>query len=335
MPEFIMEGIYRIGVVLPDNPLRELNSYLIRGEERNLLIDTGFRREECKKALLQGLRELQVDTKKLDILLTHHHSDHSGLAADIASETSKIYISRKDLAQLTSVLHGDFHEKRHTRYLKEGFPEQKLLLVRAHNPATALAMKQIDNRFVPLEEGDILTVGPYHLQMIAVPGHTSGNSMFWMKAQGVMFTGDHILFDISPNIMARTHVEDALGEYLESLEKVRSYPVRLALPGHRKSGNYRERIDTLISHHEKRLQEVLTALKKQPGMTAYEAAGHMTWRIRANSWDEFPPIQQWYAVGECMAHLDYLVKRSLICREEIHGIRHYYCSAIPDGLRFC
>ena len=43
MAERISEGLYRIPVPLPGNPLRELNSYLLTGGERAVLIDTGFR----------------------------------------------------------------------------------------------------------------------------------------------------------------------------------------------------------------------------------------------------------------------------------------------------
>ena len=46
--EQVKENIYRLGVTLPQNPLSELNSYLIRGGERDLLIDTGFRRPQYK-----------------------------------------------------------------------------------------------------------------------------------------------------------------------------------------------------------------------------------------------------------------------------------------------
>lgn len=45
--EQIRDNIFRIGVPLRGNPLKEVNSYLIRGRERDLLIDTGFRRQEC------------------------------------------------------------------------------------------------------------------------------------------------------------------------------------------------------------------------------------------------------------------------------------------------
>ena len=79
-----IEGnIYLIPVPLPDNPLRNLNSYVIRAEGggRHLLIDTGFRRDECRDALLAGLGELDVRLEDTDIFLTHLHSDHTSRTA--------------------------------------------------------------------------------------------------------------------------------------------------------------------------------------------------------------------------------------------------------------
>ena len=97
----IEDNIYTIPVPLPNNPLRQLNSYVIKGEGRNLVIDTGFKLEECRKALCDGLEELGVDMNCTDIFLTHLHSDHSGLAAELATQSSKIYISRADGELLT------------------------------------------------------------------------------------------------------------------------------------------------------------------------------------------------------------------------------------------
>ena len=92
----IEDNIYTIPVPLPNNPLRSLNSYVIKGEDRNLLIDTGFRLEACRQALTEGLAELDVDMSVTDIFLTHMHADHTGLAVDLASESSRLYISRED-----------------------------------------------------------------------------------------------------------------------------------------------------------------------------------------------------------------------------------------------
>ena len=46
----IIPNLFQIPVPLPDNPLRELNAYLIRGTDRSLLIDTGFRLPPCRGA---------------------------------------------------------------------------------------------------------------------------------------------------------------------------------------------------------------------------------------------------------------------------------------------
>ena len=130
-----------------------------------------------------------------------------------------------------------------------------------------------------------------------------------------MFTGDHVLFDISPNITSWLEMEDALGSYLDSLRAVRELPVRLALPGHRGRGELAPRVGALLEHHARRLEELRTILRNEPGLTAYQAAGRMRWRIRASSWEDFPLAQKWFAVGECMAHLDYLRLRGLAARD--------------------
>ena len=69
----VLPEVFRIPVPLEGNPLKELNSYLFRGsreaKQRNLLVDTGFRTEGCKKALLKGLGQLGVSMEDTDILL--------------------------------------------------------------------------------------------------------------------------------------------------------------------------------------------------------------------------------------------------------------------------
>ena len=83
----VLPEVFRIPVPLEGNPLKELNSYLFRGsreaKQRNLLVDTGFRTEGCKKALLKGLGQLGVSMEDTDILLTHLHADHSGNAPEL------------------------------------------------------------------------------------------------------------------------------------------------------------------------------------------------------------------------------------------------------------
>ena len=177
---------------------------------------------------------------------------------------------------------------------------------------------------VPVREGDIIDLGNRALTIIELPGHTPGNTMFYLRDQQIMFTGDHILFDITPNITHWQGFEDSLGSYLDQLRRVRDIPVRLALPGHRKTGDYRARIDSILDHHRRRINDALQIIESHPGMSAYEIAGYMKWKIRAADWDSFPVVQKWFAVGECLSHLDYLLKRNKIRYESADGAKRYY-----------
>ena len=42
---------------------------------------------------------------------------------------------------------------------------------------------------------------------------------------------------------------------------------------------------------------------------------HMTWDIRCRGWEDFPTPQKWFAVGEALAHLEYLMDRSEVDRQ--------------------
>src|SRR5512137_1278711 len=96
MVDEVMDGLYRIEVPLPNSPLKELNSYVIKGDGRDLVIDTGFNRTVCHEAMRAGLDALDCDPDRTDFLITHMHSDHSGLVARLAGGKSRVYFSRID-----------------------------------------------------------------------------------------------------------------------------------------------------------------------------------------------------------------------------------------------
>src|SRR4030042_2323265 len=91
MIENIMANLYRIEIPHPKNPLKALNSYVIKSPERNLIIDTGWNQQECMDAMQAGLNELEIDIRKTDFFITHLHTDHFGLISNLITDTSKIY----------------------------------------------------------------------------------------------------------------------------------------------------------------------------------------------------------------------------------------------------
>ena len=324
--EKVAENIFRIPITLPDNPLRELNSYLIKDPKCSLLIDTGFCLDACREALLNGLNELVESPQAIDIFLTHMHSDHAGLAADIVGEHRRIFVSVKDHGLLTArgAEEGVMLRKLFEGYSAAGMPAFILDNMTKINPAIAYSPRTKSTRYRSVNDGEILSAGGYSLRCVSTPGHTPGHMCLWDEQSGIMFTGDHVLFDITPNITAWSFVHDSLDDYLNSLRTVSKYPVKKALPGHRKTGDFHARVEELLRHHHARLAEIEDIISAAPGSTTYEIAGKMRWKIRANNWSDFPPAQKIFAVGECMSHLDYLLHRDRITSQKDGNVACYF-----------
>ncbi|WP_326975183.1 MBL fold metallo-hydrolase [Caproicibacter sp. BJN0012] len=307
----VFDGIYRIPVNLPRNSLRVLNSYFIRGrgDERNLLIDTGFNMDECRSDLRDGLRELNADVSKTDLYLTHMHSDHSGLAADFGAAGAHILMGKTDYSLQQNYRHDKTWRECFPEYVGLGASDEEMEAIMASTPA----WKYISPPFRAelLQDGDSLFYGGYQFTCISTPGHTPGHLCLYNAANRLMFLGDHVLFDITPNITCWPGVEDSLGDYLESLRKIAAYDVRIPLPGHRttRGMSMAARVEQLLAHHEKRLEETHSILVRRPQQTCYETASQMSWKIRAKSWADFPPAQKMFALGEAKSHLDYLVHK--------------------------
>ena len=323
----ILPGIYRIPVPLAGNPLKELNSYLICGTDRNLLVDTGFHTEDCRRAVEEGLACLGVSMEHTDILVTHLHADHAGNVPDLIRGDHRVYMSGIDPDVMKqnwkSAGEREIHMQQKQCLLKHGIAPLLVEEMLEATPSRKLAGVENFTGYTPLADGDEITVGDYTLRAILTPGHTPGQMCFEILGTGAMLLGDHVLFDITPNITEWPGVEDSLGDYLKSLDKIDRYDVTIPLPGHRKPGDFHSRIAALKEHHARRLQECREVIGKLGHAKLYDIAGNMTWRIRTDSWDTFPAAQRWFALGECLSHMDYLKKRGLIEEHVENGILWY------------
>jgi glyoxylase-like metal-dependent hydrolase (beta-lactamase superfamily II) len=318
-------NLYVIKVRLVGSPLKILNSYVFTGKDRNLLIDTGFNQPECMEDLSAGIRELNLDMEKTDVFLTHLHADHSGLVGKIISPRSKVFIGALDKEFIEMRWYRDEEYKNHivSRFLGDGFPKDEFWQAYTVNPSASLAgVKRFE--MTPMRGGETLTLGDRKLVAIDTPGHTPGHLCLYEADEKIMVLGDMVLFDITPNITSWQTLPNALKHYLESLQKIRRYDVALPLPGHRECHcAMLERIDELLAHHKKRLEEAVGIIASDPGVNAYTVASRLTWSIRAKNWQDFPLAQKWFAFGETLSHLDYLVAEGVISRTVTGGIARY------------
>jgi glyoxylase-like metal-dependent hydrolase (beta-lactamase superfamily II) len=311
MAQEILPNLYRIEVPLPRNPLRAVNSYIIKADGKSLIIDTGMNREECISVLSSGLKELDVDLNKADFFITHLHADHLGLVSTLATDTAKVYFSQAD----ADIINAEAWEEYSNFAVINGFPENEVQRAIQSHPGFKYGTKDYVN-FHILQEGDTISIGDYLFKCIETPGHSPGHICLYEPDKKIFISGDHILSNITPNISLFSNDENPLQEYLTSLDKVYNFNVRLVLPGHRAAfTNFRERIQELKHHHQVRANEVLSILEKENNKDAFQVASQMTWDMSYESWELFPLMQKWFATGEASAHLKYLEEEGKIRRE--------------------
>ena len=309
MIEEISANLYRIEVPLPKNPLKAINSYVVKNMDRNLIIDTGWNQEVCLQVMRAGLKELGVDVAKTDFFITHLHADHFGLVSNLITDPSnKIYFNQPDADRFKA----GFRLEAFLSFARlNGYPENEIQKALQSHPGLKFRPSP-DLTFHILKEGDILSVGDYSFKCIATPGHTWGHMCLYEPGKKIFVSGDHILNDITPNIQLWSDDRNPLEEYLASLDKVSELDIELVLPGHRSIfTNCRERIQELKHHHQKRLDEIISILEKGE-KDAFHVASEMSWDILCDSWDLFPVSQKWFATGEAIAHLKYLKEKGRI-----------------------
>ena len=318
MVKEVCPDLFCIQIPLPDSPLKYLNAYLVRSHDRHLLIDTGLNCEECMQAMEEGLKTIGVDLADMDIFITHFHADHFSLVPKLLTPSTKVYFNRSDAEQ---VEHWAGFDPLIEYAEQHGFPSNQLKSLFEEHPAARFGSDWAPELQL-LDNGQMLSVGDYRFECIETPGHTLGHTCLYEADKKILVSGDHVLIDITPNIQCWREDWNPLKHYMESLKKIWELEVRLVLPGHRRIFNdHRSRVEELIAHHEKRLAEVLNILK-EGAMTAYETAGRMHWDIRADSWDDFPLAQQWFATGEALSHLRYLEENGdILERMDTGGIK--------------
>jgi len=318
----IKPNLYRCQIPLPDSPLKYLNSYIIKSDDRNLIVDTGLNRPECFETMQQGLSALNIDLGQTDFFITHLHADHFGLVTRLLQKSGRLFFNRPE-KEIIETWEG--FEPMIAFAGKNGFPQNDLRKALAAHPGNKFGSEWVPD-FEVLDDNDFIQIGSYQFQCIQTPGHTLGHTCLYEPNQKLLIAGDHLLVDITPNIQCWSENENPLQNYFYSLDKVKALDIEWVLPGHRRLfQNHRKRIQELKDHHQHRLDEVCSILASSPPKHAYDVAAEMTWDIRCDNWHEFPIAQKWFATGEAIAHLNYLAKNARISKTDATKTIQYTC----------
>jgi len=300
----VIKNIFCFPVPLPGSPLKELNCYIVKGDGGNLMVDVGFNTDEGYAAVMGAFKELGLPLARTDIFLTHLHADHTGLIERLKRDCGRIYISETDSVHVDRNFEDDYWIECMSIQGHMGFPEDKTLDYKDHPAYVGGVLTRTD--FVYVTEGMNFSVGGYDFEAIALKGHTPGQTGLYDREKGVLFSGDHILSKITPNINLWDFEADYLGLFLENLKKVRELNVKTLLSAHRPLiSDPKVRIDQLLAHHERRLSRVLEVLSSGKS-TVYDVAMEVEWDYGGGSFGHFPAAQKWFAASEVFAHLEHL-----------------------------
>lgn len=270
--------------VIADNPgpftYTGTGVYII-GKDEVAVIDPGPLSPDHMTALDTALEGCKVT----HVLVTHHHVDHSPLAAPLAAKHGcKVY-----------------------GYGKQTRPPQ----------GGEVRMEAGDDlSFKPdveIRQGDIIKGKDWTIEAIHTPGHTSNHMCFALRDENTLFSGDHIM-GWSTSVISPP--DGDMGDYMDSLERIRARHFDRIWPTH---GPAIEDVDIFvqayIDHRVEREAQILCAItagKNEVIDMVSHIYTHLDKRL-------YPA-----AAHSVLAHLVYMKKRGKIRCEGEAGLKSHY-----------
>lgn len=187
----------------------ETHCYLLEGNDRALLIDTGL-----------GICDISEEVKDLTdkpviAVATHVHWDHIGghkYYPDFYAHEAELNWLSGEFPLSMDTIHG-------------------MVLDRCDPPDgydvnTYEFFQGIPSRV--LHDSDIIDLGGRSITVLHTPGHSPGHMCFWEAARGYLFTGDLVYKDTLFAYYPSTDPQ----AYLKSLERIAKLPANQVFPSH-------------------------------------------------------------------------------------------------------
>jgi len=318
------DGLFGLRLALPF-ALDHVNIWFLRDGASWTLIDTGIANEATKN-IWSGLLESGLDNRPINRLIaTHFHPDHMGLAGWLCQRTgAEFWASRIEWLTARSLAHDesdDFVEAGRRFDRLAGLDSTQIAERAARGNLYRTRALAPPAHYVRMSEGDEIEIDGERWRVLVGRGHAPEMLCLYSESRELLLAADQILQKISPNVGVWPGEPDAdpLSDFMESLETFRSLPkTTLVLPSHGQAFyGLHERIDELIEHHQARLERAEEAAGQ--GRTATEIMPALFDR-------KLDAHQLGFALGEALAHLNFLVFKGRLERHVDDAGRYLYSS---------
>ncbi len=317
-PRSLGDGIHLIPVPLPFKSPPWVNTYAIESNGGLLLIDCGTDWEEGRRALADGFGALGLDQAAVHTLLVSHlHPDHVGMSTRLVREWGCRFVMHQSAATLVDRYNDTPGYYRALREIarSHGVPDAVMKEVAAAPRPDYMPL--IDPPDHTVDDGDLIDLGDGRsLEVLHTPGHDRSHICLLDSRSGILFSGDNVLPRISPVIMYDFDGHDALGEYLEGLQRLLGIGITITYPAHGElMSRGDERTRQILLHHDRRLLDMAELVR------AGETTG---WEVMLKSFrPNLNALQARLAFLETIAHLEHLRIKGRV-RHEARGGKHLY-----------
>ncbi|ASK63273.1 MBL fold metallo-hydrolase [Virgibacillus phasianinus] len=295
--------------------------YLLKGDMLSL-IDAGVKTAEAYDALTAQLKDLGYHPNDIEqIILTHHHPDHTGLverfpkANTLAGhKNNDLWLTRNpEFFERFAQFYRDF-------FIASGVPQSfKGFLKKLEEPIHYAG----EGKLTAFLEEDNHLPGHGDWRVIETKGHAQSHLSFFREQDGAFIGGDHILEHISPNPIIEPPYDGEkerakpLVQYRANLLKCLSLGISTVYPGHGINVlNIDELVPSQIKRQEQRAAKVLQMLEEDGEQTPFQLCQRLFPKQIAKQLD--------LTMSETTGQLDYLEECGKIRKATHKGIYYYH-----------
>ncbi len=299
-------------------PLEDGSVYVYLAEvgDSRYLIDAGF----CSESHAEEIERF-ADLKSVKVLITHHHIDHVGM---VFHRNVQAFMHPSEIEFLEIYTRNDMYVRSYLKICKDyGVPQEYV------SPIAILSFMNLE-LVASIRSVYEVNSGISGISAIHCPGHTKGHTCYY--GDKVLFAGDAVLEgttpNVSPYVTSRGVEGDAVGDYIQSLRKLRDLEIDVIYPAHgRVIRDPERRIEDLLEHYVSRAREI-HEIAKGGWMKLEEIASEVEWTV--GRYNDLGTFHRFLAVGETLSFLRYLKARGMVDERIIDGV-HVFRSLDKSG----